>query len=114
MEYAGDPMTVQEQRAYVEARWERVSVGDNRLCTEGPTEYFVSLPTYYTPVLPTEDEAIAAAYAFTVAREREIAEREEEIGFVTYYLEETEHAVWKRLRDRLTAILEERKRGWKS
>lgn len=46
-------------------------------------------------------------------REREIAEMEEEIGFVTYYLEETEHAVWKRLRDRLTAILEEKKRGWK-
>lgn len=45
------------------------------------------------------------------ARERDIAEREEEIGFVTYYLEETEHAVWRRLRERLTALLEEKRRG---
>jgi hypothetical protein len=61
----------------------------------------------------TEADAMAAARAFTEERKREIAELEQEIGFVAYYLEETEHAVWKRLRDRLTVLLEEKRKGWK-
>lgn len=116
MEYAGDPMTVQEQRAYVE------SIDPETYCRErwqdiNDTGYTVRLNNGATwNALPQFNGFLSrwpAAYAFTVAWERDIAEREEEISFVTYYLEETEHAVWKRLRERLTAILEEKKRGSK-
>lgn len=92
-------MTVQEQRAYVERRYADV--------------YAIRKAGFLPTPEMTKQQMIEAAYAFTVARERDIAEREEEIGFVTYYLEETEHAVWKRILVRLTALLEEKRKGWK-
>lgn len=63
-------LTVQEQRAYVESRWFEAEMwGFAGNCWEvllgGETRGNSS---------STEDEAWSAAYAFTVAREREIAE----------------------------------------
>lgn len=135
-------MTVQEQRAYVEARWVSVETRWGRIFAGHDTPTFhLKLPVIWHKSLSvifakSEAEAIAAAYAFTVAWEEEIRELGEEV----YQMADHAHMALQRVCDliddgddgealviyvrdvceytrtwvRLTAILEERNRGWKS
>jgi hypothetical protein len=108
-------LTNQEQRAYVEKVW------DTPIChsVNGSSRWCVQVYGFGSgfPVLgygKTRKEAWPAAYAFTVAREREIAELEEEIELVADAANncfEHHKAAYSRNYDRLTAILADKKKG---
>lgn len=128
-------MTVQEHRAYVDQRWSGVELHDTGMTDAGM--FYVSIAGFGSAPWrgKTEAEAIAAAYAFTVAREEEISELGEEVEQMADHA----HMALERVRDlindgddgeslviyvrdvceytrtwvRLTAILEEKRKGWK-
>lgn len=126
-------MTVQEQRAYVEARWEKI-----QFTGTGPkprANWTLRLAHGIYCDGDTQDECYMAAYALTVAREEEIRELGEEVEQMADHA----HMALERVRDliddgddgealviyvrdvceytrtwvRLSAILEELKIGWK-
>lgn len=112
-----DPMTdpqLTEQEAYVRERWERVHLWLPRHNDDG---YLLQVSDMGMGG-KTKDEAIAAAYAFTINREREIAEVEEEIRFidsfaVTAFTPQNE-AARKRILKSREAALAELKKGFRS
>jgi hypothetical protein len=79
-------MTEQEEREYVEARWEKVRHADTALSVLAGPHYVIITDDQRHQICAvyrhTESEAWHATYLFTVERERQIAEVKEEIDWI--------------------------------
>jgi hypothetical protein len=122
-------MKMDANERYVRERWEHIKYADTALSVLAGPHYVIIFSEenrrqIFAPYRHTEAEAWAAAKAFTVEREKQIAEVEEEIEYVEFRMRDIEenggkiyvecaYRTLERIFAREQAALAELKRGMK-